>query len=114
DQGTGPADRRDMPLGHRAFPRPAALARPESGRLGRIGGRVERDVFAARLARGAARPAIDAGSAHRIEKASVLRRVMRDHGGPALFVVQHGNLSATRHDANLARRREGLYPTLAF
>ena len=77
DQGAGPADRRDMPLGQRALARPAALARPEAGRLGGVGGLVERDVLPPRLARGAARPAIHPGGAHRIEEAAVLRRVMR-------------------------------------
>src|SRR5436305_2184854 len=84
DQGAGAADRGNMPVGRGALIRAAALARPEPGGLGCCGGLVERDVFAPRLPRGAARPAIDAGRLDRIEEMAVLRRVMRDHGGPAL------------------------------
>ncbi len=61
DQGTGAADRGDVPVGRGALIRPAAFARPETGGFGSGGSRVEGDVLAARLTRGAARPAIDAG-----------------------------------------------------
>src|SRR5205085_7113863 len=54
DQGAGAGDRGDVPVGRRTLIRAAALARPEPGRFRGGGSFVERDVLAARLARGTA------------------------------------------------------------
>src|SRR5437763_2870686 len=114
DQGAGPADRGDMPVGLRALIRAAALAGPKAGGLGRGGGLVERDVLAVGLARSAARPAIDPGRFDRIKKSSVLRRIMGEHGRPALFCVQHRLYSVSRHGDRMAIPREPPYPRLAL
>src|SRR5438874_757903 len=114
DQGAGAADRGDVPVGLRALVRAAAFAGPKAGGLGRGGGLVERDVLAAGLARSAARPAIDPGRLDRIEKSSVLRRIMGEHGRPALFCVQHRLYSVSRHGDRMAIPREPLYPRIAF
>ncbi len=113
DQGAGPADRRDMPVGRRALIRPAALAGAEAGGLGHRSRLVERDILAARLSRGAARPAIDPGRLDRIKEIAVLRRVVCHDGRPALLLV-HPRHSVTRHGANVAAMRECLYPAIAF
>src|SRR5438874_3850995 len=114
DQGAGAADRGDMPVGLRALIRAAALAGPKAGGLGRGGGLVERDILVAGLARGAARPAIIPGRSDRIEKSAVLRRIMGEHGRPALFCVQHRLYSVSRHGDRMAIPREPLYPAIAF
>src|SRR5262249_28720276 len=80
------------------------LAGPEAGSLGRCGRLVKRDVLAARLARGAAWPAIDPGRPDRIEEPAVLRRIMGDHGRPALVCVQHREL---RHQDMVTEWRSG-------
>jgi len=72
------------------------------------------DVLRFRQTRQAAGAAVNAGGFHRVYKLSVCPGITRDNGGPALLFVQHGDLSATRHGANLALRREFLYPSLAF
>src|SRR5205823_199271 len=75
DQGAGAADRGDVPVGLRALIRAAALAGPKAGGLGRGGVLVKCHIFAARLPRGAARPAINAGRLDRIEEMAVLGRI---------------------------------------
>ena len=54
DQRTGPADRRDVPRGLRAFARPATLARAEPGGFGRLRRFVKGDIPAQRQPRGQA------------------------------------------------------------
>ena len=75
----------------RAFARPAALARPKAGGLRCVGGLEEGDILAPRLPRGAARPAINPGGPHRIEKAAVLAPRHGRHRGPALLFRSTSN-----------------------
>ena len=73
---------------HRAGGHPE-LAHGHIDRLGLGVGHIERNVLAQRLARGAARPAKDAGRLDRVEKLTVEPRVVGDDRVPASFRVQH-------------------------
>src|SRR6266705_3551632 len=66
-----------------------ALARAEPGFFGRRWGRVKRHILAARRARRAARPAIDPGRAHGINKRAVGASVAAGQRRPALLIIQH-------------------------
>ena len=65
--------------------RSAPLAGTEPGSFGFTCGGEEGDVFAARRARTAGRPAIHAGRADCIEECAIRRRVTRRDGTPALL-----------------------------
>src|SRR5215469_13292258 len=67
-QGAGLFDRGDVPGGGRVVRWAAALARPEARGFGGRRCLKEPRVGAQRPARGAARPAIDAGRSHTVEK----------------------------------------------
>jgi len=102
-EGVEPAaqlgDQRRLAFGQRRQVGVAALAGAEAGAFGLGAAGVEGDVVRPRRARGAGRPAIDAGAAHRVEERAVGSRVAGQHGGPArivasgccplLFVVVH-------------------------
>jgi len=64
DQAAGLRHGRGAAHGEGGLVRPAALARPESGRFSFLAARVEADIFAPRGARGARGAAIDAGGPH--------------------------------------------------
>src|SRR4051812_22851345 len=79
----------------RAGARPAAPAFPEPGELGDIRPREKPDRLAFRPAARTARPAVDAGRLHRIDKAPVAARITREHRFPEFvldYVIASGEL----------------------
>src|SRR5579875_3458874 len=113
-QRAGPLDRGEMARGGRALRRAAALARPEAGGFGGGGFGEEAHMLAPRQARGAARPAINAGRCDGIEETAVGAAVAGKNGRPAGLMIEHRPTLLHPLAGKMAGRRVSFYPALAF
>ncbi len=88
DRPAGPGHRLGLALSQARFVRTAALAGPEARRFRGRAGRVEADILRPGRPGGAARPAIDAGRAHRVDEAAIRRPVAPGDGREARGIVE--------------------------